>query len=292
MKRRTSSRIVPIAALLSVALGASGVAATARAADTEPPPPEASATAEARWQTLRAHYFADREIVAGDALLSLEAPRRAHDAAVVPIAVHALEPGTTIEALHLIVDQNPLPLAGIFRFAEEARGWRTLETRIRINEYTNVRALAELADGRLAMVTRFVKASGGCSAPAMGDLDAALARAGRMQLLLDEANAASVLPADGASPAAGEPVDAGGRAPLASATIKISHPNNSGMQFDQISRNYIPAFFVERIEATVDGRPLLAVETNFSLSEKFVSTASSGRPSTLASMRSTKNAGM
>jgi len=54
---------------------------------------------------------------------------------------------------------------------------------------------------------------------------------------------------------------------LQSAVIKISHPNNSGMQFDQVSRNYIPAFFVHTISAEMNGKPLLSVETNFSMSE-------------------------
>jgi len=39
------------------------------------------------------------------------------------------------------------------------------------------------------------------------------------------------------------------------------------MQFDQISRNYIPAFFVHSIVAELDGEELLNVETNFSMSE-------------------------
>jgi len=54
---------------------------------------------------------------------------------------------------------------------------------------------------------------------------------------------------------------------LSEATIKISHPNNSGMQFDQISRNYIPAFYVNKIGAAFNGRELVAIETNFSMSE-------------------------
>ena len=228
-------------------------------ADGSPPPPAADATPESRWETLRTHYFGDAEIVPGDALMALDAPARAHDAAVVPVAVRVLAAETDIRRLHLIVDQNPLPLAGIFTFAAQAKGWRTLETRIRVNEYTNVRAVAERADGSLAMVSRFVKAAGGCSAPAMADLDAALARAGRMRLLIDEATRAATIETEGASPLVGDP--------LSTATIKISHPNSSGMQFDQISRNYIPAFFVERIGAELDGRALIDVETNFSLSE-------------------------
>ena len=262
------------AALGVLLLGAVAPAAAADAASTELLPPAEDATHDERWETLRAHYFGDAEILPGESSLALDAPKRAHDAAVVPVAVHALDPDAEIRRVHLIVDKNPLPLAGIFTFEDGARGWQTLETRIRINEYTNVRAIAELGDGSRLMVSRFVKAAGGCSAPAMGDLDAALARAGKMQLLIDEATASSVHAADGASPVTGPD------AAFAAATIKISHPNNSGMQFDQISRNYIPAFFVQRIGAELDGRPLIDVETNFSLSENPVVALTFPEPAT------------
>lgn len=40
-----------------------------------------------------------------------------------------------------------------------------LATRVRVDDYSYVRAVAETADGKLHMVKAFVKASGGCSAP-------------------------------------------------------------------------------------------------------------------------------
>lgn len=210
-----------------------------------------------RWEGLKQAMFGDRSITEGDDVIALDAPSRAHDAAVVPIVVRSMDPGRSIKQVHLVVDKNPLPLAGIFNFTEEAGDWRSFETRIRINEYTHVRAIGELTDGSLHMTSRFVKAAGGCSAPAMGDLEAAIARAGKMKILIDEIKEESTQTA-----ALSSPVEA-----KASAVIKISHPNNSGMQFDQVSRNYIPAFFVHTIGAEINGRPLLNVETNFSLSE-------------------------
>ncbi len=200
-----------------------------------------------RWSELKPIYFGDREIIADDDVITLEAPGRAYDAAIVPIVIRAVNPGRRIRQVHLIVDRNPLPLAGVFRISEQAGDWESLETRIRINEYTDVRAIAELADGTLHMTSRFVKASGGCSAPAMADMELAMTRAGNMQLRL------------------GAPEQDGGSS--AEAVIKISHPNNSGMQFDQISRTYIPPFFVQSIAAELNGRKLLDIETNFSLSE-------------------------
>ena len=200
-----------------------------------------------RWSELKSTYFGDREISTGDDVITMEAPSRAHDAATVPIVIKALDPDRPIKQVHLIVDKNPIPKAGLFKFSEEIDSWDSLETRIRINEYTDVRAIAELADGSLHMTSRFVKAAGGCSAPAMADLDAAMARAGRMQILLGTNN--------------------NGGTSSTEAVIKISHPNNSGMQFDQVSRNYIPAFFVQNITAELNGKTLIDVETNFSLSE-------------------------
>jgi len=194
-----------------------------------------------RWPELKASLFGDREIITGGDVIALEAPKRAHDAATVPIKVSSLDPGRQIKQVHLIVDKNPLPLAGVFKFTEEAGGWDSFDTRIRINEYTHVRAIGELGDGTLHMDERFVKAAGGCSAPALSDMDAAMARAGKMRILLDEINAES--------------------GPGSEAVIKISHPNNSGMQFDQVSRNYIPAFFVHTIGAELNGKPLMSVDT-------------------------------
>lgn len=200
-----------------------------------------------RWTELKTTYFGERIIVIGDEIITMEAPARAYDAATVPIVLRAKNPGHRIKQVHLIVDMNPIPLAGVFKFSEESANWESLETRIRINEYTDVRAIAELDDGSLHMTSRFIKAAGGCSAPAMADLDAAMLRAGKMQVLLDTDNSGSMSSAE--------------------AVIKISHPNNSGMQFDQISRNYIPAFFVHTIAAELNGMPLIDVETNFSMSE-------------------------
>lgn len=207
-----------------------------------------AASADDRWMQLRQAYFGEAEIQTGDGVITLEAPNRAHDAATVPVSITVNERGRQVRELYLFVDQNPLPLAGIFRFTEQAGFWHALETRIRINEYTNVRAVAILGDGEMHMSERFVKASGGCSAPALADMDAAMARAGKMKLLLDE-------------------VERDAELPYSEAVIKISHPNNSGMQFDQVSRNYIPAFYVNHIRADLDGVPLLDVETNFSMSE-------------------------
>ena len=44
-----------------------------------------------------------------------------------------------------------------------------LDLRVRVDQYTLVHAIAEMQDGKLYAVQRFVKAAGGCSAPAGTD---------------------------------------------------------------------------------------------------------------------------
>ena len=137
---------------------------------------------------LRATYFGDRPIIENDEVIALDAPKRAEDSAVVPIAINTHWPQTEeryIKTITLLIDKNPVPLAGRFHFTPKS-GRADIATRIRVNEYSPVRAIAETNDGKLYMSRRFVKASGGCSAPIGSDLDAAMARLGKMKLTLRE----------------------------------------------------------------------------------------------------------
>ena len=65
-----------------------------------------------------------------------------------------------------MIDENPAPLAAIFHIGPNAI-IPAISTRVRVNSYTNVHAVAELTDGKLYVVETYVKASGGCSAPAV-----------------------------------------------------------------------------------------------------------------------------
>ena len=209
---------------------------------------EATSSEDDRWVFIKEAIVGEQKIFDGTGVLELEAPHRAYDAALVPITVTAKIPQTEeqyISKIYLVVDMNPAPLAGTFEFAPDS-GWDSFETRIRINEYTNVRAIAELNTGELYMSKAFVKATGGCSAPAMSDMESALKRLGKMKMSLF-----------------GETV------PGQSSTVQVmvSHPNNSGMQFDQVSRHYIPAHFVHKLGVSYNDKEIVKIDTNFSLSE-------------------------
>ncbi|MDX1606010.1 MAG: quinoprotein dehydrogenase-associated SoxYZ-like carrier [Candidatus Competibacterales bacterium] len=200
------------------------------------------------WENgLRQTHFGDRPIHDGAGVIELEAPYRAENAAIVPLRVKAGFPQTEdryIRTVTLLIDNNPTPLAGRFHFYP-ASGRADLALRVRINAYTNVRAIAETNDGRLYMAKDYVKASGGCSAPVGTDIEAAMARLGQMRFRVRD-------------PSPGEPIQA---------QLNISHPNITGLQMDQLTRLYLPAHFVRRIEVTYDGEPVLTAETDISISE-------------------------
>lgn len=205
--------------------------------------------ASPNWLKVRASLFQARPIETATAeLLTLDAPSRAVDAAVVPIAVRTRPDAprpSVIRKLWLVIDNNPSPIAAIVQYAPAA-GRIDLETRVRVDEYSHVRAIGETADGRLVMATRFVKASGGCSAPPGLDPAAALATMGRMNFQL-------VGPV-----VQGQPV---------LAQLTIQHPNHSGMAMDQLTRHYTPAHFVRSIDITYDGEPVLNADVDFAISE-------------------------
>lgn len=204
---------------------------------------------DATWnEGLREHYFSDQPISETGDVIDLEAPVRAENGAVVPIRILSQIPQTEdrfIKTVTLLIDENPIPWAGTFHFTPRS-GRADIDLRIRVNAYSNVRAIAETNDGELHMTSRFVKASGGCSAPVGSDLDAAMARLGKMKFR--------------SKPAAGlgEPIQT---------QLAISHPNVTGMQMDQVTRMYAPAHFVKEVKVSFEGELIFSAETDISISE-------------------------
>jgi sulfur-oxidizing protein SoxY len=209
--------------------------------------PLAAGAGDDAWADLRPALFGEREILDGAGVIALEAPERAHDAALVPVTIAALIPQSPerhIETIHLLVDNNPAPLAAVFHLSPDS-GTATIATRVRVDSYTDVRAVAETSDGRLYMASRFVKASGGCSAPAMKDHEQAMARLGQMKLNHGPIHL-------------GEPNEV---------QLLISHPNYSGLQIDQLTRYWIPPHYVHSVEVAWGGQTVLRVEADISIAE-------------------------
>lgn len=208
----------------------------------------ANADDEIVWHTqLRPQYFGTRAIDETHAVIDIEAPYRAEDPALVPVRVIGTIPQTPeryIKTLTLFIDKNPVPFVGEFHFTP-ASGKADIAMRVRVNTYSHLRAIAETNDGQLSMKKVFIKASGGCSAPLGADVDAALQRLGKMKFRLDE------------GVALGQPT---------LAQLLISHPNLTGMQMDQMTRFVRPKHFVEQLNVTFEGEPVLRAKTDIAIS--------------------------
>jgi sulfur-oxidizing protein SoxY len=233
------SRLLCIAGLVAAMHFGAGLA---RAATPEPYDP---------WPGLVQDIFNNRTMNDGAGLIAIEMPYRAEDAAIVPVTLRAtLPPGDTrrVLAITLVIDQNPAPMAARFELGPDS-SVSEISTRVRVNNYSDVHAVAELSDGQLYMTKTYVKASGGCSAPAAKNAEEAQAKLGQMRFRQ------FAKPSEGPTSGARE------------AQIMIGHPNNSGLQMDQVTQLYIPPFFVNELRVWQDDSLVLAMVGGISISE-------------------------
>jgi sulfur-oxidizing protein SoxY len=215
------------------------------------PVPAASNEGHDPWPGLVQDIFDNRPMYDGSDVIAVKMPYRAEDAAIVPVTLRTkLAPtdGRRVLRITLVIDQNPAPMAAKFELGPDALV-SEISMRVRVNNYTDVHAVAELSDGKLYMTKTFVKASGGCSAPAAKDADEAKRRLGQMKFR------PFARPEHGSADRTRE------------AQIMIGHPNNSGLQMDQLTQLYIPAFFINELRLWQDDSLVLAVEGGISISE-------------------------
>ncbi|MFC3167277.1 quinoprotein dehydrogenase-associated SoxYZ-like carrier [Paracoccus fontiphilus] len=175
-------------------------------------------------------------------ILDLDAPMRAHEAAIVPIRLTQPAGAPPVKAVTMVIDENPAPVAAEYTFGP-AMAPLDFEFRVRVDSYSDVRAIADTGNGNRVMAGRFVKASGGCSAPAGKDMAAVQATMGQMRW--------RTAPQDGRQVG----------------TLMIRHPNFSGLQRDQVTLLNIPAHFIDRLEVRQGEELLFAMQAGISISE-------------------------
>ncbi|HZP85395.1 MAG TPA: quinoprotein dehydrogenase-associated SoxYZ-like carrier [Burkholderiales bacterium] len=197
------------------------------------------------WDSIRTMMFGDREILDGKDVVRVYLAMRADDASTVPVAVKAQFDQSAeryIKTIYMIVERNPSPASGVFRFTLDS-GRAQVETRLRFEDFSHVRAIAETNDGKLWMDSRWVKAAGGCSAPnAKNRVPAALL--GKMKFRFEDEikfNAPNLV------------------------QVNIRHPNESALAGD-FDATQIPQF-VRSIAVTYAGKPVMSAEVDFSLSD-------------------------
>jgi sulfur-oxidizing protein SoxY len=204
------------------------------------------------WDDIRADLFGTRLIEAGQGVVSLKAPYRALDQRFVPISIEAaVTDGRQIDAVTIIVDDNPSPVAAVFHFTDH-RERAALGVNIRLDEESAVRVIIEASDHRLYMTATFIKASGlGVSAaPPVSDQQATAQVIGQMHLTdltNDEIVAATQL--------------------RRRAQLDIKHPQNTGLQMNQVTMMFIPLRFISRIEVRQADQRVWTMDGGMTLSE-------------------------
>lgn len=174
--------------------------------------------------------------------LDLDAPVRAHDAAIVPIRLTQSGDAPALTGLTLVIDQNPAPVAAEYAFGPALMPL-DFEVRVRVDAYTDVRAIATQEDGAKIMAGRYVKASGGCSAPAGKDMAAVRATMGEMRWKSAQQDGRTI------------------------GTLMIRHPMFSGLQRDQVTLLNIPASFIDTLEVRQGEELLFSMKAGISVSE-------------------------
>jgi sulfur-oxidizing protein SoxY len=142
-----------------------------------------------------------------------------------------------VKTLHLIVDRNPIPIAAIFHLTPES-GRANLSTRIRLQTFSHVRAIAEMNDGSLYMSARLVQAAGGCTAPVGQDDAEAKARLGEMRIRTDS-------------------------------DVKLNQPNRAQLlvRHPQSNGFSIPPDYITSITLSYGGKVFMKADTGFALSQ-------------------------
>jgi sulfur-oxidizing protein SoxY len=198
------------------------------------------------WEDLKGLVTNGAVAVEDAEVLVLDAPVRAMDPAFVPIHLTQSPGAPPIRTVTVVIDENPAPVAAEMELGP-AMMPLDMELRMRVNAYSNVRAVAT-TDTASVLAGRYVKATGGCAAPASKDLTAMLAEMGKMRFQI----------------LGSEQLGTGVRH---TAKLMLRHPNTTGFQRDQVTLLNIPAHFIDLLEVRQGDDLLFRVKAGISISE-------------------------
>ncbi len=211
------------------------------------------ARAESSWDAIRPAIFSERPIHVARDIVRVFAPYRTFDDRIIPISVKSEVSGDlTIKSLTLVADDNPMPVIGIFRPAGSSKTFN-VAMNIRLDGTSSVRAVVETSDGALYMAKSLVKTSGqgACASPPVTDLKTIDKTLGQMEFK-------DVTPVQ----------TAGNFTSLVRrGRVKLTHPNLTGLQMDQITLRHIPARYVNTLTVSQGKQRLFTLESGITLSE-------------------------
>lgn len=175
-------------------------------------------------------------------VIDLTAPHRANDPAIVPVRLIQPQDAPPVTAATIVIDENPAPVAAEYTFSDALMPL-DFEMRVRVDRYSDLRSIATTADGSQVMAGRFVKAAGGCSAPAGKNMAEVTRTMGQMRWRTATEDGRDI------------------------GTLMIRHPNFSGLQRDQYTLLNIPAHFIDKLEVRQGDRVLFTMAAGISVAE-------------------------
>ena len=190
------------------------------------------------WPYLKQQVFKDRVIHEDQNFLKIDGPKRASSGAQVPVTITLSKNTHHIKKISVFIDANPGQHAATYFLTDQSQQI-LINTRIRMETDSFVRAVAETETGELFMSAIPIRASGGCSGY-MDVHDPELTKDLGKILIKAENNFV---------------------------TSRIKHPNFTGLQKDLDSGGYIPEWIVKTIEFNHQGGKILAVENQISISQ-------------------------
>ncbi|AZQ69100.1 quinoprotein dehydrogenase-associated SoxYZ-like carrier [Silicimonas algicola] len=211
------------------------------------------------WDDISAALYGDQMLLAATGIIAIDAPYRTPDDSRAQMAAHVVAPsGTTVEEVTVVLDENPMPVSAVFRFAEPIPRFY-FDVTMRVNGPTPLHVVARTSDGRLFVAESFVKTTGqgACAAPPGVDPDIALLTLGEMEIALAER---TPLPP-------GEMRLASLAERLNTLDVAIDHPQHSGMQMDQITLLFTPMRYIESLGIDLEGGEYVDMTGSISLSE-------------------------
>ncbi|MCY0096509.1 quinoprotein dehydrogenase-associated SoxYZ-like carrier [Hoeflea ulvae] len=219
---------------------------------------------EPSWPDLREELYGGQFLVETGDTISIDAPYRSEMDSRTRIGATVTAPdGETLDSVTVILDENPMPVSAVFRFARPVSSF-FFDITMRVNGPTPLHVVARTVRGQLFVADSFVKTSGqgACSAPPGTDPELALATLGDMTVEVQQLSDRPPLLQTALSGSAAAGLDNAKRMDLA-----VQHPSHSGMQMNQITLLYIPARYIDTIAVDLDGAPFVGITGSISLSE-------------------------
>lgn len=199
------------------------------------------------WPVMKEAFFPKRDIQEAS-FIKIDAPKRAESGAQVPVTFsidNAAANGVVIKHLHVFVDGNPIPLTATYHLTD-ALGNFQVATRVRFQTDAFIRVVGETADGKLYLASREVRAAGGCGGTVENDEKALRAAAGKIKLSVES------------------PTKFGSSNPT---TFNIKHTMRTGLQRDLVFEGIIPAFYINKIDFSYNGKPVLGIDVGVGTAE-------------------------